>query len=125
MNEAAPLWQNAREGVLVIPYCAACDRFAWPPRARCMHCAGTMSWKKATGAGIVVTWSVIRRAADPALKDEVPYVIALVELDEGVRLFTNLVDVSAGAIQAGLRVRCRFEPSTDDAAWVPVFAPEE
>ena len=53
MNEAAPLWQNAREGVLVIPFCAACDRFAWPPRARCTHCAGTMSWKKATGAGIV------------------------------------------------------------------------
>lgn len=127
MNEGAPLWQSAREGDLVIPHCTTCDRFAWPPRARCLHCAGTMSWKKVTGNGAVVTWSVIRRAVDPALEDAVPYVIAFVELDEGVRLFTNLVDVdgSAGVIQEGLRVRCRFEASTNDAAWVPVFAPGE
>ena len=86
-----------------------------------------MSWKKATGAGRLITWSVVRRAVDPALEDAVPYVIAFVELDEGVRLFTNLVDVdvSSGVIQARLRVRCRFEASTDDAAWVPVFAPGE
>jgi uncharacterized OB-fold protein len=127
MNEAAPLWSNARDAVLVIPHCTTCDRFAWPPRARCMQCGGAMSWKKATGAGTLVTWSVVRRAVDPALKDAVPYVIAIVELDEGVRLFTNLieVDVAAGAIQAGLRVRCRFQTTTDDAAWVPVFAPGE
>ena len=72
----------------------------------------------------MAAWSVVRRAVDPALKDDVPYVVAMVALEEGVRLFTNIVGIHADSIRAGMRVRCRFEPTTDERAWVPVFGPE-
>jgi uncharacterized OB-fold protein len=67
---------------------------------------------------------VVRRAVNPELADEAPYVIAFVELDEGARIFTNIVDIGAAEVATGMRVRCRFEPALDPAVRVPVFAPE-
>jgi uncharacterized OB-fold protein len=66
----------------------------------------------------------VRRAVNPELADDVPYVIAFVELDEGPRIFTNIVDAPAAEVTTGMRVRCRFEPALDGALHVPVFAPE-
>jgi uncharacterized protein len=124
MREAAPHWHAAREGRLVLPYCAACGSWTWPPRATCGTCDRVPEWRACRGTGEIVTYSVVRRAVDPALRDSVPYCVALVRLDEGVRLFTNVVDVAPEAIRTGMRVRCRFEPTTNDAAWVVVFGPE-
>ena len=123
MNEAAPHWQAARAGKLSVPRCTGCGAFAWPPRAACAQCGGAFEWIECGGTASLLTWSVVRRAADPALKDAVPYVVALVELDEGVRLFTNIVGAEPAALRAGTRLACRFEPTEDDAAWVPVFTP--
>ena len=123
MNEAAPHWQSAKSGVLSVPRCTTCARCAWPPRARCGQCGGALEWIACRGTASLVTWSVVRRAADPALKEDVPYVVAIVELDEGARLFTNIVGADPAALRAGMRLDCRFEPTEDDAAWVPVFTP--
>ena len=123
MNEAAPHWCAAKAGVLSLPRCAQCLRFAWPPRAACPHCGNVLEWVTCRGTGTVVTYSIVRRAVDPALKDAVPYVVAIVELDEGVRLFTNIVDADPGALRAGIAVTCRFEPTLDADAWVAVFSP--
>ena len=123
MNEGAPHWQAAKDGRLSVPHCTGCAKFAWPPRDRCSDCGGSLDWVDCAGTGSLVTWSVVRRAVDPALKDAVPYVVAIVDIDEGVRLFTNIVDADVASLRAGMRVACRFEPTVDDAAWVPVFAP--
>lgn len=123
MNEAAPHWRAAKAGVLSLPRCARCARFAWPPRPVCGECGGAIEWVACRGTGKIVTYSVIRRAVDPALKGAVPYVVAIVELDEGGRLFTNIVDADPEALRAGLAVTCRFEPTLDPDAWVPVFSP--
>jgi uncharacterized OB-fold protein len=66
----------------------------------------------------------VRRAVNPELKDEAPYVIAFVDLDEGVRIFSNIVDVEPQTIRIGMRVRCGFESALDPAVRIPVFAPE-
>ena len=123
MNEAAPHWRAAKAGVLSLPRCASCARYSWPPRAACGECGGVLEWAACRGTGTIVTYSVVRRAVDPGLKDDVPYVVAIVELDEGPRLFANIVDADPEALRAGLAVTCRFEPTLDPDAWVPVFSP--
>jgi uncharacterized OB-fold protein len=114
-------WEAAGNGKLLLPYCERCAAFRWPMRAACPKCDQPLGWREARGTGTIAAYSVVRRAAAPELKDAVPYIVAFVELDEGVRLFTNIVDAHAQEIRSGLRVECRFEPSTDAALGVPVF----
>lgn len=121
---SAAHWQAAREGSLALPYCAACQSFLWPARARCPQCRGPLAWRHAAGRGRVAAFSVVRRAVNAERADDPPYVVAFVELDEGVRLFTNIVAVDPHAVRMGMRVRCRFEPALDPALQIPVFEPE-
>jgi uncharacterized OB-fold protein len=113
--------QAAGEGRLAVPYCGSCARFHWPPRAACPHCGGALTWRDASGTGKLVSWSVVHRAVHPELKDAAPYIVAFVELDEGPRLFTNVVGTPPEALRVGQRVRCRFEPALDPLIHVPVF----
>jgi uncharacterized OB-fold protein len=121
---SAPHWQAAGDAQLALPYCDSCRRFHWPARAHCPQCRGKMTWRRAGGRGRIVTFSIVRRAVNPELAEDAPYVVAFVELDEGVRLFTNIVDVQPDMLEIGMRVRCRFEAALDAGVRVPVFAPE-
>lgn len=123
-NEGAQHWRAAHEGRLEIPYCNACARYVWPPVRACGACGGTLEWRRCAGIGRIASVSVVRRAVDPALEGDVPYIVAFVDLDEGIRLFTNIVDADPASLACGQRVRCRFEPTTLADCAVPVFAPE-
>ena len=112
----------AKDGRLVLPYCEDCDKYHWPLRALCPHCHKEPAWREARGTGTIASYSVVVRAVNPELKDDAPYVIAFVDLDEGVRLFTNIVDAKPEEVRCGQRVQCRFEASMDPELWVPVFA---
>ena len=120
---AAPFFRDgaAPAGQLLLPTCTACSRHAWPPRWRCA-CGGAPAWQPVAGRGTVATWSIVRRAVVPALKDEVPYVVAFVTLDAGPSLMTNIVDVAPAAMRRGLRVRSRLDAV--DASAIPVFEPD-
>lgn len=118
-------FEAARDGRLVLPWCESCSSHHWPAKARCPHCDGEADWRQAHGRGTIASFSVVVRAVNPELKDDAPYVIAFVQLDEGVRLFTNIVDAKPEHLHIGQRVQCRFEPSMDPEMWVPVFAPAD
>ena len=121
---SAPHWQAAREARLALPYCESCVRFHWPVRARCPECRGAVTWRNACGLGRIATFSILRRAVNPELADDAPYAVAFVDLDEGVRIFANIVEVQPDALSIGMRVRCKFECALDAAVRVPVFALE-
>lgn len=76
----------------------------------------------AAGTGTVYTYTVIRRSQHPAFAARVPYVLAFVDLDEGVRIVTNIVDCEPGAVHIGQRVRARFE-AADGGQPVVLFTP--
>ncbi|MPS27052.1 MAG: hypothetical protein E2576_17310 [Alcaligenaceae bacterium] len=120
----APYREAAGRGVLLLPRCGDCGAWQWPPRAACRHCGGALDWRQASGGGRLSTWSVVTRAPRPELQADVPYVVAFVELDEGVRLFARIVGTGADALRTGQRVRCRFGPSPDPAISIPVFVAE-
>lgn len=99
-------WTEAGAGQLMIQRCAACGRFQHYPGAICRRCWGTaLSWQAARGTGTVWTFTVVGIPGHPAWQAEVPYVLALVELDEGPRLMTNIVGSDRHAVAVGSRVR--------------------
>jgi len=82
-REATPHWKAAREGRLLLPFCAPQGHFCWPPAQRCLACQGPITWKESSVAGTVETFAIVRRAVQPEWKGKEPYVVALVRLDDG------------------------------------------
>ncbi len=114
--DSAHYWAEARGGRLVLRECAECARRHFPPRFACPHCwSQQLRWIAASGSGTVYTFTIMRRA--PALQWQafVPYVVALVDLDEGPRVMANIVGPEALGISLGERVTACFE-ARDGAA---------
>ena len=116
-------WDAAREGKLLIKRCAACRRAHYYPRTFCPHCWSTkVSWEEASGRGSLYTYSVVHQNDLPPFNERVPYVAAIVELDEGPRVMTNVVDCDLGALRVGMAVQVQFRSLTEDLS-IPVFRP--
>nr|WP_245180338.1 Zn-ribbon domain-containing OB-fold protein [Cupriavidus sp. LEh25] len=114
-------WDAARERRLVIRRCKACGELHFMPRYLCPSCwSDDLEWIDAAGTGRVHSFSVIRRASDPAFASRVPYVIALIELDEGPRMMANILGENALAVGVGDAVRVTFE-DRGDGALIPQF----
>jgi uncharacterized OB-fold protein len=114
-------WDAAKERRLVIQRCTECGALRHPPRPMCPRC-NSLSWDAvpASGRGTVFSFVMPQHPQYPWF--EYPYVVALVELDEGTRIVTNLVDVAPEAVTIGMPVAVCFE-EFDDGLVLPQFAP--
>ncbi len=120
-DAAAPFWDASREGRLVLQWCTACERPIWYPREVCPQCLGlSLEWREAGGEGVVYACTMEHKAQTRALA--APYVVALVELDEGVRLLSNVVGCPPERVAVGDRVRVTWEPLSDGRR-LPLFEP--
>ena len=127
----APFFAAAARGELVIPKCNACGAFVWYPEPVCPACrAENQSWVAVAGRATLFSWAVVRRAFLPAFEDKVPFVTALVALDEdpSVRIPTYLVDADPDSLRADQPVTAVFRPLTfatvpDRSVVVPMFTP--
>ena len=91
---SAPYWQALAQGRLTFQRCAHCGNAWLPPRTECPRClAPDWSWEQASGRGRLISWIVYHVAYHPAFADRIPYTVAVVELDEGPRLISNIVGV--------------------------------
>jgi uncharacterized OB-fold protein len=114
-------WEGARDGRLVAQRCASCGRLRHPPRPMCPHCHSLdVEEVELAGTGTVYSYSILHHPQHPAFT--YPVIAVLVDLDEGVRVLSNLVGVAPGAVRIGAPVRVTFEATADDLA-VPVFVP--
>jgi uncharacterized OB-fold protein len=121
---SAPFWEAARQHRLVIQRCRRCGTLQHYPRPWCTTCLHEdLDWVESPGRGTVYSFTVVRRTAHPAFAARVPYVYALVDLDEGPRFTTNVVGCPVDDVAVGMRVRARFE-DVDDATAVVVFEPD-
>lgn len=120
---SAPFWEATKREQLVLPWCTSCEEPIWYPREVCPSCLGTtIEWRQASGEGEVYAVSVQHRPGigrDPAAG---PYAVALVELPEGVRLMSNVIDMAPEDVTVGLRVRLAWQPLSDGRK-LPQFAP--
>jgi uncharacterized OB-fold protein len=122
-DEAEAFWSATERRELVLPWCSKCGQPFWYPRPMCPQClCPDIEWRPASGRGEVYAVSVMHRPGHPGMADRVPYAVALVDLDEGVRLLTNVVEVDADDVRIGMRVQVTWEPMSDGRN-LPVFAP--
>ena len=114
--ETEPFWDAVADGCLVLPRCDSCGTVVWYPRRFCpvCHTAG-VTWREASGRGTVYSFTVVRKAPG-AWSGAAPYVIAYVELEEGPRILTNVVDVDPAAVEVGMPVEATFVPTPDGQA---------
>jgi hypothetical protein len=116
-EESAPFWEATREGRLLVQWCTACDRGVFYPRAFCPFCGGVgpLEWREASGRATVHSAVVEHRpdAAGAAFAHGAPYCIALVDLDEGVRMMTNVVGCPPDDVHCGMAVTVTWEPLSD------------
>jgi uncharacterized OB-fold protein len=118
-----PHWEGARRGELMIQRCAACGHLQFPPLPNCTRClAEDLGWTRVSGKGKVFSFVVYHQAWSPGFQAEVPYNVAIVELEEGVRLISNIVDVPNDRLAVDLPVEVTFEAVTEELA-VPKFTP--
>jgi uncharacterized OB-fold protein len=119
--DTEPFWQAAKEGRLVVQRCRSCRRHYFYPRSGCPSCGSEeIEWSEVSGHGLLVSYVINYRPMAPADPDTAQ-IIALVELDEGVRMLTNIVGTPAepDALPLDAEVRVGFEPRGD---WrLPVF----
>jgi uncharacterized OB-fold protein len=123
-------WAGAARGALRIPRCDACARWMWYPEPPCRWCGGTgLTWYDVSGRGRLFSWSVVRYAWIPQVADRLPFVTALVALDEdaAVRLPTYIVDCAPGDLRCDQPVRVVFRPlryaGVERTVVAPLFTP--
>lgn len=118
-----PFWDAAQTGTLAVQTCTACGHAQHPPRPLCLSCwSADLEWKSASGAATIYSFTIAHRSATRGFRDETPYVVAIVELDEGARMTTNIVGCAPDAVHIGMRVHALFERATDEIT-LPKFAP--
>jgi uncharacterized OB-fold protein len=128
-DDSGPFWEATREERLLVQWCTACDRGVFYPRAFCPHCAtgrGALEWRSASGRATVYAAVVEHRAeaAGARFSGGEPYCIALVDLDEGVRMLTNVVGCPPDEVHVGMGVTVTWEPLSDGRR-LPLFRPGE
>ena len=123
--ETQPFWAACKRHELWLPFCRSCQQFHFYPRQFCPHCGSRdIEWRRASGRGRVYTFAIQYRAWHPGWSDDVPYVTALVQLDEGPRLFTNIVGVDPDPrkIRCDMPVEVVFEDVSEEIS-LPKFRP--
>jgi uncharacterized protein len=119
--DSLPYWNAARERRLLIRKCSACAQLHFMPRYLCPVCwSDELEWVESKGTGTVHSFTVIRRAPMAAFAPRVPYVIALIDLDEGPRMIANVLGEDALSVRIGDRVKVTFE-DRGDGAMIPQF----
>lgn len=103
-----PFWEGCRENELRLQYCSDCSQFQFYPRIFCSHCDGeALSWQVVTGRGRIASFTIVRRGISRAY--QTPYVVALIDLDEGPRMMSGVVGCEPEKVAVGNAVDVQFE----------------
>jgi len=122
-EESRPFWEACARHELYIQKCKNCGTVFYYPRGFCPEdLSADFEWVKCGGKGKVYTYTVTRQNQSPGFRDKVPYVMAYVELEEGIRMLTNIVDCDPKDVAVGMSVEVTFEDVTPDIS-IPLFRP--
>jgi uncharacterized OB-fold protein len=121
--EAKPFWAKVREHKLTAQRCKACVKFfTFPPQGSCPHCLSPdYEWIELRGTGTIYSFVNYHRAWHPAYQDKIPYNVALIDLDEGPRLISNVIGCKLEDVKIGMRVEVVYDDR--DEYTLPQFRP--
>ena len=110
-----PFWEAAKRHELMMQRCKKCAEWIFYPREQCPNCfSQDMEFQKVSGRGRVYAYTTVYQPAHPAFNDEAPYVFAIVQLDEGVRVATNIVGVPHEQVKVDMAVEAAYEDVTPE-----------
>lgn len=113
--ESKPFWESCKRHELSLPCCLTCGSWWFPPGPTCPNCWSTeWEWKKASGRGKIYSFGVYHRVYHKGFEREMPYVLAIVQLDEGPRLVTNVIGQVPDKLECNLPVEVVFEDVSED-----------
>jgi uncharacterized OB-fold protein len=119
--ETEPFWEACNRGEFLVQRCADCGKVQYHYRKICAFCwSDAVEDVVSVGEGTVWTYTVVHKNRSPAVEGKVPYVVVLIELDEGVRVFGNLVECDPEDVEIGTPVKLAFSPAAD-GQMIPVF----
>jgi uncharacterized OB-fold protein len=122
-EESRGYWEACKRHELYLQRCGECGALRFYPRALCPSCLSeTTEWVRSEGKGTVYTFTVTHQNQAPGFRDALPYVLAYVELEEGVRMLTNIVGCAPDEVRIGMRVEVVFEDVSEEMA-LPKFGP--
>ena len=121
-RETEAFWESANRGKLIFQRCHVCGKGQFYPRFFCIHCGSKdLSWEEAK-SGKVYSFTVIHRPPSEAFANDVPYILALVEFEGGVRVMANLKGAVTSKIYIGMPIQVKFEARGEKIS-VPIFMP--
>jgi uncharacterized OB-fold protein len=123
--EAQPYWDGLKEQKLLLPTCEDCRKPFFYPRIACPHChSRRITWMQASGKGRLYSFEIAYRSLNPRFKIEPPYILAMIELEEGPRIMSNLINIKPdpAVITCDMPVEVVFEKLTDEIT-LPLFQP--
>ena len=121
--ESQAYWDGLRDRKLLMPRCDACGKYWFPPSLLCPHCNETKwTWTSTSGRGRIFSYVVYHRVYHPGFAEEVPYAVAVIELDEGPRMVSNVIGIAPDKLTCDLRVEVVYQPITDTVT-LPKFKP--
>lgn len=114
-DENRPFWEGCRQGKLLLQYCDACQHYQFYPRLYCMRCGGSgLRWVEVSGRGTLYTYTVIRQNKSAEFRERVPYNVAIIQLEEGPRMMSNIVDTEPEDLRVDAPVRVVFDAVSDE-----------
>jgi uncharacterized protein len=123
-----PFWEATANKQLLIQRCSDCQAWVWCPRPACVECGSEkLQWTAVSGRGKVFAFSVIREVVGRSLRGfekDIPYVAALIELEEGPRFLSNVVDSPIEKVHIGMEVQAVFEQA-GPGIFLPKFKPRD
>lgn len=116
-------WEGCKVGEIRLQKCDDCGEFRYPPNPLCRHCLSLKTtWVKSKGTGTVFSYVVYHQAFHKGFQEEIPYIVALIDLEEGVRLVSRIRKCPIDTVSVGMKVSAIFEPATDELT-LPFFEP--
>ncbi len=123
-EETAPFWEGCARDELLLQQCSGCGDYRHPPAPICPRCLSEdAQWVRASGRGTIYTFAIVRQALAKGWEAIVPYVVAVIELEEGPLFVSNMVSIAPEDVAIGMPVEVTFEPIGDTK--LPLFRPRE
>jgi len=123
--ESKPFWDGCRNHQLLIQKCKSCGDLRFPPSLLCPSCSSLETeWVPSSGKGEIWSHAVFHKVYHPAFERNIPYVVAVVELEEGVRMVTNIVGCAPDEVSIGMAVEVFFDDVAPEVT-IPRFKPSK
>ena len=122
--DTGPFWQATKAHELRYQVCGDCNTVVFYPRRHCTGCVGgALSWRTSKGEGAIYSYSVVQLSRHPFFGQKIPYAVALIDLDEGFRMLSNVVGVEDPVAELSVGQRVALEWEDHDEVAIPLFHP--